>query len=433
MTTIVSFIIVLGILIFIHELGHFLVAKYTGVGVEKFSLGFGPKIVGIKRGETEYRISLLPLGGYVKMVGESPDEEVPREEMERSFTHKPLVARTAIVASGPIMNIVLAVILFPVIFMMGITVPSFLDGPAEIGFVAPDGAGAKAGLKRGDIVRSIDGESIKTWEELESYIALNPDRELLLEVQRGDRTFQATLRPRSSETTGAGIAGIYPPMKPVIGAVTEGYPAAEAGLRPGDLIRAVDGKEITYWAELEELIHRSPGEKTFVIERDGETFTVRIKPMFNSDAGVYLVGISPHMDFKVKSFGFFESVKLGVVKAVELTALLFVVVKKLVLGEVSIKTLGGPIMIAQVAGQAAESGLTDLLSLMAFLSLQLGIINLFPIPVLDGGHLLFFAIEFVRGRPLSERVMGVAQQVGIALLIALMVLVTWNDIFRILG
>ncbi len=433
MTTIVSFVIVLGILIFIHELGHFLVAKFTGVGVEKFSLGFGPKIVGIKRGETEYMISLLPLGGYVKMTGESPEEEVPEEEKDRSFTHKPLSARTAIVASGPIMNIILAVLLFPVIFMIGITVPAFLDAPPEVGFVAPDSAGAEAGLKRGDLIKAVDGKSIGTWEELESVIALNPGKELSVEVRRDGRILRTTLKPRSSDATGTGTAGLYPPMKPVIGAVTKGYPAAEAGLKPGDVIKAVDGKDITYWAELEELIHRSPGEKTFVIERDGKTFTVKLTPRYNPDARVYLVGISPHMDLKVKSYGFFESIKMGVAKAVDLTVLLFVVVKKLVVGEVSIKTLGGPIMIAQVAGQAAESGLTDLLSLMAFLSLQLGIINLFPIPVLDGGHLLFFAIEFVRGKPLSEKVMGVAQQVGIALLIALMVLVTWNDIFRILG
>lgn len=433
MTTLISFVIVLGILIFIHELGHFAVAKMCGVGVEKFSLGFGPKLVGIKRGETEYRISILPLGGYVKMVGEAPGEEVSEEDRKRSFTHKTVSKRAAIVAAGPLMNLVLAAILMPLIFMIGIQVPAYLDKPAEIGYVAPDEAAAKAGLQKGDVIKAVNGKETKNWEEVLGALALNPDKALQVEYSENSTVKTTTITPQTSEQTGAGVGGMFPPMEPVIGDVTGGYPAKEAGIKAGDVIVSVDGKEITHWAELESIIHKSGTKKAFVVKRDGKTLTFEITPKHNKDANVYLVGISRKEEQVLKQFGFVESIKKGAETSIDMTGKLFVVIKGLVMGQYSLKTLGGPIMIAQVAGKAAESGIADLLSLMAFLSLQLGIINLFPIPVLDGGHILFFGIEGIKGKPLSEKFMAVAQQIGIALLIALMLLVTYNDLFRIFG
>lgn len=433
MTTFISFIIVLGILIFIHELGHFAVAKLCGVGVEKFSLGFGPKLVGVKKGETEYRISFLPLGGYVKMIGEAPGEEVSNTEISKSFTHKPISYRAAIVAAGPLMNLVLAALLLPLIFMIGIQVPAFLDKPAQVGFVKPDEAAARAGIIKGDIIVSINGQKTGTWESVLSVMAMNPGKPMKAEVRRDGSGFETTITPGTSTETGAGYGGMFPPMRPVIGDVTKGYPAKEAGIKPGDVIISLDGKEITHWVELEEFIHKSGEKKIFLIERDGKNLTFEIAPKYNKDAKVYLVGIARKEDQVLKKYGFLESIKKGVTTSVDMTGRLFLVIKGLVFGQYSLKTLGGPIMIAQVAGKAAESGLSELLSLVAFLSLQLGIINLFPIPVLDGGHILFFGIESIKGKPLSERFMSIAQQVGIALLIALMVLVTYNDIFRIIG
>ncbi|CAG1065205.1 regulator of sigma E protease [uncultured bacterium] len=433
MTTLISFIIVLGILIFIHELGHFAVAKACGVGVEKFSLGFGPKLVGIKRGETEYRISVLPLGGYVKMVGEAPGEEVSTELRMKSFTHKPVWKRAAIVAAGPAMNLILAIVLLPVIFMIGIQLPAYLERPAEVGYVVPDEPAQKAGIKAGDTVVSVDGKDVKDWEDLLTQLAMNPSKSVELAVQRDGERIQTSITPDTSKETGAGYGGMYPPMKPVIGDVASGYPAKEAGLKAGDLILSIDGVKINHWAELENVIHKSGSKKKLQVMRDGKELAFEVVPKYNEDAKVHLIGISRQDELVSRQYGFGESITKGVSSGIEMTGKLFVVIKGLVFGEYSLKTLGGPIMIAQVAGKAAESGIADLLSLVAFLSLQLGIINLFPIPVLDGGHIVFFGLEAVKGKPLSEKFMTIAQQVGIALLIGLMVLVTWNDLARIFG
>lgn len=433
MTTLISFIVVLGVLIFIHELGHFAVAKLCGVGVEKFSLGFGPKLIGITKGETEYRISALPLGGYVKMVGEAPGEEVSGIDRSKSFTAKPVWKKILIVAAGPVMNLALAAVLLPVIFLIGIQLPSYLDKPPVIGYVAPQESAAKAGIQKGDLVKSINGKEIKDWEALLGEVALSPGKQLDVTLARDGSTISARLVPDTSKENGAGIGGMYPPMDPVIGDVAPGYPAKEAGLKPGDRILSVSGTRITHWAELEALIHKDGGEKEFVVQRGNETLKFELHPKYNKDAKIYLVGISRKQDQTVRQFGLVESVQKGVAASIDMTGKLFMVIKGLVLGQYSLKTLGGPIMIAQVAGKAAESGVAEVLSLVAFLSLQLGIINLFPIPVLDGGHLVFFGIEAVKGKPVSEKFMAVAQQVGVALLIALMLLVTYNDIFRILG
>lgn len=433
MTTLISFIVVLGILIFIHELGHFAVAKACGVGVEKFSLGFGPKLIGVRWGETEYRISLLPLGGYVKMVGEAPGEDISPELRARSFTHKPVWKRAAIVASGPAMNLVLAIALLPVIFLIGIQVPAYLERPAVIGHVVVDEPAFRAGVIAGDTVTSVDGSKVANWEELLTHLAMNPSKEVSLTLDRGGETIKTAITPDTSKQTGAGYGGMYPPMKPVIGDVAPGYPAKEAGLRAGDLIVAIDGKRIAHWAELEGVIHGSEGKLALLVERDGREATFEVTPRYSEEAKVNLIGISRQDDLVERRYGLGESITKGISSGVDMTGKLFVVIKGLVVGDYSLKTLGGPIMIAQVAGKAAESGLVDLLSLVAFLSLQLGIINLFPIPVLDGGHLVFFGLEAVKGSPLSEKFMVVAQQVGIALLIGLMVLVTWNDLYRIFG
>ncbi len=431
MTTVISFIVVLGILVFIHELGHFAVAKWRGVGVEKFSLGFGPKVVGVKRGETEYLISLLPLGGYVKMVGESSGEEVPEEQKNRSFAQKSVFTRGAIVAAGPVMNLVLAAFLLPVIFMIGIPVPSYLDMPVVAGYVAPGESAAKAGIKTGDVIIGADGKKIKNWEEFLE--AVEDEKPLRLTVRRTNTELEITLTMEPSKNTAQWRTGIYPPLAPVIGDVTGGYPAKEAGLMPGDMIISVDGNPISHWAELEGVIHRSGDKKVFVVNRDGKPMTLEITPKLNKEMNVYLIGVTRKIDTVTRKYGLFEAIAKGFSTGVEMTERLFEVIKGLVLGRYSIKTLGGPIMIAQVAGKAAKAGAVDLLSLVAFLSLQLGVINLFPIPVLDGGHIMFYGIELIKGSPLSERFMSVAQRIGIALLVALMLLVTYNDIFRLFG
>jgi regulator of sigma E protease len=269
------------------------------------------------------------------------------------------------------------------------------------------------------------------WEGFLSTVILSPNTELQLVLERAGEARNVSITPVASPTTGGGYLGIHPPMRPVVGTLSKGYPAEKAGLLPGDLILAIDGTEITHWAELEKFIKKSGVKRSFTIERADSTFTVDIEPKQNADTDVFLIGISRDEAQTFKRYGFSEAVVKGIDSSYNMTAQLFSVIKGLVVGQYSIKTLGGPIMIAQVAGSAAKSGIADLLSLMAFLSLQLGIINLFPIPVLDGGHLLFFGVEAIKGKPLSERFMGAAQQVGVVLLVALMLMVTYNDFMRI--
>ncbi|MEK7828598.1 MAG: RIP metalloprotease RseP, partial [Deltaproteobacteria bacterium] len=421
-----------GILVFIHELGHFIMAKLSGVGVLKFSLGFGPKIIGIKRGETEYLISALPLGGYVKMVGESTDEEVKPEENEKSFANKPISKKAAIVVAGPIMNLVLAFVLLPLIYLIGIQIPAYLDKEPIIGYVVKGEIADKAGLKKGDIILSIDDESIKNWEGLNTAIISNPNRSLKLKIKRDEGLKEILFTPEASSRTGGGIAGFLPPVSPAVGGLNKGLPADKAGLKIGDTILSVNGVKIDHWIELQQAIQNNKAEeKLLLIKRGSETFTVGIKPELNEDIKAYVIGISPLQETITRRYGPVGAVIEGTKKMGELTIMTFVIIKKLFVGEISIKTLGGPLMIAQVAGQAAESGLTALLSLMAFLSLQLGILNLLPIPVLDGGFIVFFGIEALRGKPLSEKVMTIVQNIGIGLLVLLMVFVTYNDVMRL--
>ncbi len=431
MTTVISFVVVLGILIFIHELGHFAMAKLCGVGVEKFSLGFGPKIAGFKTGETEYRLSLLPLGGYVKMVGESQDETVSDADRERSFTHKPIYKRAAIVVSGPVMNLILAVILMPIIYIIGIQVPVYLEGKPVVGYVEEGSAAWKAGIRKGDLLREVNGKSVKNWEALTGIILASPGNIVSIRIDREGKYLETELLLTAASDGLKDMGGLYPPMRPVIGAVSKGYPADKAGLQTGDTILSIDGIEVSHWLEVHNMIKGDGREKSIILERNGDIREVAIRPRWEKGVGGYLIGISPMQESIIKRYGLSESIEKGVKKSMDLMVLVFIIMKKLFLGELSIKTLGGPIMIAQVAGQAAETGTSAILSLMAFLSLQLGILNLFPFPVLDGGHLLFFGIEGLRGRPLNEKTMVIIQQVGIALLILLMVVVTYNDILRL--
>lgn len=434
MTTLIAFLIVLGILIFVHELGHFLVAKKSGVGVIKFSLGFGPKLIGFKKGETEYLISALPLGGYVKMVGEEVGEEVTVEDKEKSFSNKPVSTRAGIVFAGPVMNLVLAILLFPIIYMLGISVPEYIDKQPHIGYILKDSPAEKAGLKTGDIILSIDGKEMKTWELFESLIISNPDKTIRLKIQRENDILEKDLILESSQHSGGGISGILPPMPPVIGGLAKKFPADNAGLKTGDRILEINGTKIIHWAQIQQTIQEGSGsEMALTVDRSTDLLNIKIKPVWNDDGKFYVIGISPYHNTVTKRYNPAEAVVTGTKKMVDMTVFTFIIIKKLFVGEVSIKTLGGPLMIAQVAGQAAESGLTSFLSLMAALSLQLGILNLLPIPVLDGGHLVFFAIEKLRKKPLSEKVMWLAQQTGIAMLILLMVFVTYNDILRFIG
>ena len=349
--SIFSLIIVLGVLIFFHELGHFLVARLLGVGVEKFSLGFGPKLIGKKIGITEYQISAIPLGGYVKMVGESPDSELDPSEIPISFTHKHVLKRILIVAAGPFFNILLALIIFFGIFQ---------------------------------------------------------------------------------------ISGLLI-LKPGIGDVNEGSPAYLAGLKKNDLVVSIDGADISSWEDMANAIMASKG-KTLAISvlRDGTVLTKNVTPevkqvknIFNEDVDRYVIGITASGEIFKKDLNFFQAVSESLNQTYQITALTIKGIVKLFQGTVSPKTLGGPIMIAQMAGQQAKEGVVNLIFFIALISINLAILNFLPIPVLDGGHLLFFFIEAVKGSPVSVKVREISQQAGIFVLILLMIYVFYNDIARV--
>ena len=351
-TNIFAFVVVLGVLIFFHELGHFLVARLFKVGVEKFSLGFGPRLFGKKVGLTDYRVSLIPLGGYVKMVGEDPTAEMDPREIPISFTHKHVFKRMLIVAAGPAFNLLLAVLIFYGIFQ---------------------------------------------------------------------------------------ISGNYI-LKPSIGGVQDGSPAQTAGLQSGDMIAAIDETPVSSWDEMAALIAGSNGKPvTITVQRpEWDLFSVTVTPqatasknIFNEDVQRYIIGISSAGEVVNQRLNPFESMAESLRQAYNITKLTIVSIVKLIQGTVSTKTLGGPIMIAEMAGQQAREGAVNLLFFIALLSINLAIINFLPIPVLDGGHMLFFLIEAVTRRPLNTRMREIAQQAGIFILVMLMIFVFYNDITRI--
>jgi regulator of sigma E protease len=343
-------VLVLGVLIFVHELGHFLVAKRAGVSVLKFSLGFGPKIAGFTRGGTEYLLSAIPLGGYVKMLGEDPKEEVA--DLERSFSAKPIGWRSLIILAGPGSNFLLAIAIFWVVFMVGV-----------------------------------------------------------------------------------------PTLTTKVGEVMEGFPAREAGLLRGDRIVAIEGRPIEKWEELAKQIHQSPGRPVrLTVEREGKRFDVTVAPkatkqknLFGEEQEIGLLGIAPAEEFLTERTNPIAAFGKAVYKTYDLSVLILITFGKLLQGVVPAKTIGGPLLVAQMAGEQARLGILNLLFFTALLSINLAILNLLPIPILDGGHLFFALIEAARGKPVSLKKREMAQQVGLVLLVALMIFAFYNDIFRLLG
>ncbi|MEW6671457.1 MAG: RIP metalloprotease RseP [Thermodesulfobacteriota bacterium] len=350
-TSIFAFIIVLGVLISIHELGHFLVARMFGVGVEKFSLGFGPRIFGKKIGITDYRISAIPLGGYVKMVGEEPDSEVDPADIPISFTHQHVFKRILIVAAGPIFNLLLAAVVFFMIFLISGT---YILKPA-IGKVQKDTPAARAGFKANDLIVAIDNVAVKSWDEMSELISTSGGKILAVSVRRGDSELAFNVQPQLKTT----------------------------------------------------------------------------QNIFGEDIQRYVIGITASGDGYSQRLNPLEAFVESVAQTYHVTRLTIVSIFKLIIGSISSKTLGGPLMIAEMAGQQAKQGAANLVFFIALLSINLAVLNFLPIPVLDGGHLLFFFIEAVIGRPVNTRMREIAQQVGIFVLILLMVYVFYNDITRI--
>lgn len=443
MATIVTAAIVLGLLIFFHELGHFLVAKWSGVGVERFSIGFGPRLFTWRKRETEYCLSAVPLGGYVKMVGEDPaaEVEIGPAEREKSFVHKPLWTRFLIVFAGPASNFVLAAVIFSLIFM----IVGWPVLAAVVGRVQEDSPARAAGIQSGDRIIAVNGIPVRHWDELASKVLKSNGQPLALSVQRGGQELSFQVRPVMTkgrtifgEEADAWDLGIGPFVPAKVGEVLPGSPAARAEVKSGDVIVAFNGKPILSWDELAKSIHKHPNQKiALTVDRGGRRFDIEVVPELvkarnplgeEVEEGRIGIGFAQPGEFvrsnPVRALG------QGVIRTYEVSALTVVSFWKLIRGTIPRNQIGGPIQIVVSAGEQAKQGLLYLANFTAFISINLAILNLLPVPMLDGGHLFFFVIEVARGRPMSLRKREIAQQLGLFLLILLMVFAFYNDIMR---
>jgi regulator of sigma E protease len=440
MVTIISFVIVLGILIFVHEFGHFIAARMCGVGVEKFSIGFGPKVFGWKRGETDYMLSAIPLGGYVKMIGEEPDAPLSEEEKKYSFTHKEVWKRFIIVAAGPFFNFFLAIVLYFGLFLFYGT---YFYPPVigETEYQSP----SYEKLMTGDEVLSVNDNKINSWSELEKIIEKSNGSEVLLKVKRGNDVKEIVIKPALldsksifGENEKKYSLGINPYLPPVIGSIAPDSPASMSDIRAGDRILEINSKVIITWYDVSEQISNSVDEIELVLERNGEILKKTILPTskeFKDHLGKTtqrkIIGIAAKDITRHKRIGPIGSMAESLTQTWKVVELTFAGIVKMIDGTISKDNLGGPIMIAQMAGDQAKQGLTSFLVFICLISINLGLLNLLPVPVLDGGHLMFFLIEMVTGKPVSIKVREVAQQIGLFLLLMLMVFAFYNDILRL--
>jgi regulator of sigma E protease len=426
--TILAFLFVLGVLIFVHELGHFLMARRLGVKVLTFSLGFGPKILRFRRGDTEYCVSAIPLGGYVKMAGENPDD--PRSGNPDEFLSKSKWERFQILIMGPVMNIVLAVVVMALVLMQGTEVPVYEDQPPVVGLVLPGSPAERVGIRRGDRILTVAGDAADTWEDVFLGIGTRANRDVAVTVLRDGQALSVTVRPDPQTRFEIGTIGVLPDVNPIIHSVIEGDPADRAGLRKGDVIVAVNGERIALPGQLVDITSRSVGqEMELTIRRDGREQRVRVTPILREGRG--MIGLSPREMTKPFEPTPLEAIGLSVQRNIEFGGLIFRTLGGLFVGETSPRQLMGPVAIAQLSGESAAAGWIALFTLMASISLNLGLLNLLPIPVLDGGHIFIMALEGIARRDFSMAVKEKMFLAGFVLLMMLMVTVIYNDLTRI--
>lgn len=448
--TLGAFVVALGILIVVHELGHYLVARLVGVKVLRFSVGFGKPLLSRRFGAdgTEWSLAAFPLGGYVKMLDER-EGEVADDEVHRAFNRQPVGRRSLIVLAGPVANLLLAIFLYTSLFVTGVDELRPILGAPPAGTAA-----AQAGVKSGELVRSVSGVPVITltdlrWELMRSVLDRQPvaletvDLQGQLHIRKLD-TSQIDVNQLDSDfSRKLGLSLYRPPLKPVIGRVEPGSVADAAGIRAGDQVIAADGEAIKSWSALVEAIRAAPGKPVILtIARDGQSRTIKLVPKRVEKDGKTFgrIGAGPRADPELRKL-LIVHLRLGPVGAVtralrqtwDTASLSLRMIGRMLTGQLSWRNISGPVTIADYAGQSAQLGIGHYFRFLALISISLGVLNLLPIPVLDGGHLLYYLAEFLKGGPLSERVMEIGQQIGLGLLILLMAFAFFNDINRLVS
>jgi regulator of sigma E protease len=429
--------VVLGFMILIHEFGHYAVAKLLGVRVEQFAIGFGKRLVGFRKGDTDYRINALPLGGYVKMSGENPMDERSGDPGE--FMSHPRWHRFLIAIAGPSMNILLAIFLLTGVYMVHYEYPAYQYKPAVIEYVKSDSPAARAGIVAGDRIVKVDGIENPTWDQLQPREWLSPNQPLTVTIQRGDQIFQKTLVPQAVTTSEVGSAGWFPEQPVVVDQIEPNTPADAAGIKKGDRIVALDGQPLL---AIEAMIDRlqqtkeSPVDLTVI--RGGQTLNFHLSPVLSATEDPkekrYRLGFLNKRDTEVITLPFSQALNHSLEQNKKYSLLILELAKKILQGKVSPRAVSGPIGIAQDAGYAAQQkGWTPLLELTAGISLNLGIFNLLPIPIMDGGVILFLFIEGLMRRDVSLRIKERIYQAAFVFLVLFAVMVIYNDLMKALG
>ncbi|MGH9311048.1 MAG: site-2 protease family protein [Vicinamibacterales bacterium] len=428
MTSIIAFIFVLGVLIFVHELGHFIMARRIGVRVLTFSLGFGPKLLSFRRGDTEYCVSAIPLGGYVKMAGENPEDN--RTGASDEFLSKSKWQRFQVLIMGPLMNLALAVVVMTFVLHQGADVPLFSERPPVVGSVVADYPAAKVGLQAGDRIFAVNGVEVPTWEKFEMAILPRGGREVTLTIERDGRRFDQPVVPASEGKFEAGQLGVLPEMRPAIAALNPGEPAMEAGLQRGDVILGIGGQSPVTQKEIFDLIKGSEGKPLSIhVGRQGQQQTVTVAARRVGDD--FRIGIQMSPEFRTIKPSFYQAMKLSVVQNYEASTMILRTLGGLFTRDTPVRQLMGPVAMVGLSGDAFAIGWISLFSLMAMISLNLGLLNLMPVPVLDGGHIAILALEGLSRRDFSMKVKEKMLIAGFVVLLMLMVTVIYNDLTRI--
>jgi regulator of sigma E protease len=424
---VLSFVFALGIIIVVHEAGHLLVAKAFDVKVLTFSVGFGRKLWSVRRGETEYRVSAIPLGGYVRLGGENAEEATGDDP--REFLSKPRWQRILVYLAGPAMNVVLSIAIFAGLFMIGIEASNLPSVPSVIGIVEANSSAAQAGLQRGDLIVKMKGKPVDDWMEVIMELYTSPGKAVPLEVKRGDKVFQAVVTPKRNPRDETGdTAGLFPLFRPQVTKVYEDSPAEAAGFRPGDEVRTVGGKPVAMDRDFVKEIEKRAGQPTEIeVMRDGKLLTLTVTPRLDGKVGKIGVGIGLFQRYS-PGRAIIQSLRYNV-QVVHDT---FWILGKIFNREVSAKSaLAGPIEIARQTGDAVRMGFKQLVYLMGLLSISIAVMNLLPIPILDGGQISILLVEEVIRRDLPLRLKEVISQVGFVMILLLMFVVIYFDLMKL--